>query len=149
VVINKVIMEAITNDKINTAGYGFNDQARRSPAHGNKSPHVSASSKVVEMETTATETFVRVHGPNIAAGNWVMRENDIVGLTGPQIAAKFNIPEVPTALSKVSVPGGVKMRTGIVGPNAFGSSKGAIQFEILMPNGEFVPADWFTKMRDL
>ncbi len=112
-------------------------------------PPYLAGSKVVEMETTATETFVRVHGPNFAAGNWVMRENDIVGLTGPQIAAKFNIPEVPTALSKVSVPGGVKMRTGIVGPNAFGSSKGAIQFEILMPNGEFVPADWFTKMRDL
>jgi hypothetical protein len=41
------------------------------------------------------------------------------------------------------------MRTGIVGPNAFGSSSGAIQFEIMMPNKEFVPAEWFTKIRNI
>jgi hypothetical protein len=38
------------------------------------------------------------------------------------------------------------MRTGVVGPNAFGRSKGAIQLEIQMDR---VPPEWFTKIGDL
>jgi hypothetical protein len=108
-----------------------------------------AGTKVIVFETAAAESFVRVHGATNQARNWVMRESDIQGLTAAQIAAKFNIPEVPTMLSRASIPSGVRMRTGIVGPNAFGSSSGAIQFEIMMPNKEFVPAEWFTKIRNI
>jgi hypothetical protein len=116
-VSSDVFMEAITNDKINTAGYGFSGQARRSLAHGNKSPPVSASSKVVEMETTATE-----------------------------IAAKFNIPEVPTAISRVEIPSGTPLRVGFVGPNKWGTSAGAVQFEILLDD---ISKDWFRPLRKL
>lgn len=101
------------------------------------------------FETIAAESFVRVHGHSNQARNWVMKATDIEGLTGPQISIKFNIPEVPTMLSKVEIPAGTKIRSGTVGPNTFGNSKGAVQFEIRMANDEFVPSGWFTKIGDL
>jgi len=100
--------------------------------------------KVIEFETTAAESFVRVHGPNNVARSWVMRESDIAGLSAPEIAAKFNIRDVPSQLSRVDIPAGVKVRTGIVGPNGFGNAKGAVQYEILMPD---IPESWFQPIR--
>ena len=116
---------------------------------GYPEPPYLAGSKVVEFETTAAESFVRVHGPNNQARNWIMRSSDIEGLTGAQIAQKFNIPEVPTMISRADIPSGTKIRTGVVGPNAFGGSQGAIQYELRMPNDSFVPSEWFTKIGDL
>ena len=102
--------------------------------------------KVIQFETTAGESFVRVHGPGNQARIWVLREADIAGLSASEIAAKFNIKDTPNQISRVNIPSGTKIRTGIVGPNAFGGSKGAIQFEIQMDR---VPPEWFTKIGDL
>lgn len=49
-------------------------------------PPYLAGTKVAEMETTAAETFVRVHGPDIAAGRWVKRETDVANLSAKEIA---------------------------------------------------------------
>ena len=115
---------------------------------GYPEPPYLAGSKVVEFETTAAESFVRVHGSNNVARPWIMRQSDIEGLTASEIAAKFNIPEVPSQLSRVDIPSGVKIRTGIVGPNAFGNSKGAIQYEIRMPDNARIPESWFQPIRN-
>ena len=99
----------------------------------------------MEFETTAAESFVRVHGPNNVARPWIMRQADIEGLSAAEIAKKFNIPDIPTQLSRADIPAGTKIRTGVVGPNKWGDSKGAIQYEILK---EYIPESWFKPLKD-
>lgn len=115
--------------------------------HYPEPPHLKGS-KVVEFEAAAALSFVRVHGASNKARPWVMKQSDIEGLSPTEIAKKFNIPDVPTRISKVTIPKGTNLRTGVVGPNKFGKSQGAIQFEIQMPSGERIPESWFQAIRE-
>jgi hypothetical protein len=112
-------------------------------------PAYKSGTKVIEFETSAAVSWVRVHGQANQARPWMMREVDIKDLSGKQIAEKFNIKDIPTMISRVDVPAGTTIRIGSVGRNSFGTAEGAIQYEIRMPNDDFVPAEWFTKMGDL
>ena len=97
---------------------------------GYPEPPYLSGTKVVEFETTGTEIFHRVHQEGNKARSWMLRKSDIEGLSPIQIKEKFNLPEVPTQISEVHVPAGTSVRTGTIGPNAFGSSKGATQYEL-------------------
>ena len=70
-------------------------------------------------------------------------------LTATEIAVKFNIPDIPTRMSKVEVPSGVDIRASFVGPNKYGTSEGAVQFEIMMPDGKDLDGAWFELLKDL
>ena len=94
---------------------------------------------------TDVDSFVRVHGPDNQARSWMMRPQDVEGLSAQQIAEKFNLPEVPTRISRVDIPPGTPLRAGQVGRNIWGNSEGAIQFQIMVPEAD---DKWFTLIRE-
>lgn len=93
-------------------------------------PPYKPGTEVTEFAVGEHTKFVRVYGENSPKGSWVMREEDIAGLTPAQIKDKFALPAEPTSVIEVVPPAGTKMRTGIVNP-IFGGSGGAQQFEFL------------------
>ena len=98
------------------------------------------------MMGTDVDSFVRVHGELNQARSWMMRASDVEGLSANQIAEKFNLPEVPTRISRVDIPPGTPLRAGQVGRNIWGNSEGAIQFQIMVPKAD---EKWFHYLRDL
>jgi hypothetical protein len=97
---------------------------------GYTKPPYTDSAKVVSFKPQEPTDFVRVHGDTNQGGRWVMNRKDIEGLTPVQIKEKFALPDLPTKVSDVTVPGGTGMRMGPVAPN-YGSQGGGIQFEVL------------------
>ena len=93
---------------------------------------------------TDVDSFVRVHGPDNQARSWIMRASDVEGLSAQQIAEKFNIPVVPTKISRVDIPPGIRINAGQVGRNIWGNSEGAIQFQIMVEKAD---KTWFTELR--
>ncbi|VVM18206.1 hypothetical protein BSPWISOXPB_121 [uncultured Gammaproteobacteria bacterium] len=59
-----------------------------------------------------------------------MRQSDIKGLTPQQIADKFALENVPTGITSIKPPKGVKIRTGKVNEN-FDRLGGGTQFQLL------------------
>lgn len=86
-----------------------------------------------------------------------MRADDIKGLTPEQIASKFSLPQVPTMVTDVKVPAGVKMEVSTANGISPGASKGiltgdnvgvgGVQFQI--KSSGRLPADWFTNPRPI
>lgn len=62
-------------------------------------------------------------------GGWLMRAEDIRGLTPKQIQAKFALPAEPIYIGEVSLPKGSTLRIGEVAKN-FGHKGGGIQFDL-------------------
>ncbi len=92
-----------------------------------------ASNTIVTQAVLVKNTkFVRVFTPGKtgAQGKWVMRAEDIKGLTAQQIKEKYALPFLPKNIVDVDVPEGTAIRFGEVGPN-FGSKGGNTQFELL------------------
>ena len=99
---------------------------------------------MISFMATDVDSFVRVHGPDNQARSWIMRASDVEGLSAQQIAEKFNIPVVPTKISRVDIPPGIRINAGQVGRNSFGTSEGAIQFQIMLTD---IPKNWFTELK--
>ncbi len=99
-------------------------------ARGYKSPY---KEKTVVQNITLTEDtkFVRVYdGVNSnLEGGWVMRAEDIKGLTPKEIQAKFALEYEPKFIGEVELKAGDAMRLGEVGPN-FGFDGGGIQIDL-------------------
>lgn len=71
------------------------------------------------------------------AGSWIMKYDDIKGLTPEEIADKFALPQVPTMMCDCTLPKGTKIRTGKCNP-LFGWNGGGQQFDLMGQNiGEF------------
>jgi hypothetical protein len=85
---------------------------------------------VYEFTTTSEVQFVRVHGKNNRERSWIMKKEDIEGLTPEQIKDKYAIPDLPTQITDVYVPAGTRIRVGTAAGNKFGSG-GGIQYELL------------------
>lgn len=70
------------------------------------------------IELTKEAKFVRTYdGKNSGKyGSWVMKYDDIKGLTPEQIADKFALPQVPKYMCDCTLPAGTKMRTGACNP---------------------------------
>ena len=99
-------------------------------ARGYKSPY---KEKTVVQDITLTEDtkFVRVYdGVNSnLEGGWVMRAEDIKGLTPKEIQAKFALEYEPKFIGEVELKAGDTVRLGEVGPN-FGFDGGGIQIDL-------------------
>jgi filamentous hemagglutinin len=119
----------------------------------------------VKIETTQAEQFVRVYGgdsnlakPSEKVGSWIMRAEDVAGLTPEQIASKFSLPQVPTKIADVTLPPGTALEASVasdISPNGAkgivtgdNGGGGGVQFQI-QPTELGLDSSWFTNERML
>jgi filamentous hemagglutinin len=114
----------------------------------------------VTFTTTQPTNYVRVYADSGSdtskqAGEWMFKAEDVAGLSAEQIASKYALPQVPTAMADVTVPAGQTVHVSVandiqikrgIGGNGGG---GRVQFEVLVPNGSEVPSSWFSNPRGL
>ena len=96
---------------------------------------------VKEIELTDKTTFVRVYDREKSGmyGGWVMKAEDIKGLTSAQIQDKFALPSTPKYVADVNLDAGTHLRTGVVNPLEGWGNGGGIQFDLMgQRTGEFV-----------
>ena len=76
--------------------------------------------------------FVRTYdGENSGqAGSWVMKYEDVKGLTPTQIADKFALPQVPKYICDAELPAGTFLRTGECNP-LYGWNGGGQQYDLM------------------
>lgn len=100
----------------NTSGYG---------------PPYKSGTRPRSFTTAAEIEFVRLHGPSNQEGHWVVRADEIRGMSPAQIKEHLALKHTPTQMSKVKVPANKEMRVGIAAeqPN-FGVSGGGTQYEL-------------------
>ncbi|WNZ86719.1 hemagglutinin repeat-containing protein [Pseudomonas sp. P108] len=88
----------------------------------------------VRTFTTATEIkFARVSTVDNPQGAFLVRADEIAGMTPEQIQQHLALPKVPTQVAEVSVPPGTNMQVGRVAaqPQFGASSKGGVQYQLL------------------
>jgi filamentous hemagglutinin len=95
---------------------------------GEKPPYGGARARDVILKNDTV--FVRVHGEDNQASSWMMRAEDIEGLTAKQIKEKFALPELPKYISEVHVPKGTRIFIGKVAPQKGWGKGGGIQYEL-------------------
>jgi filamentous hemagglutinin len=119
------------------------------------------NSNIVQIETTQVEQFVRVYGGDSGQpGTWIMRAEDVAGLTPEQIASKFSLPQVPTKIADVTLPPGTTLEVSVasaVSPKALegivtgdNGGGGGVQIQIQSRPanlGEF--SSWFSNERPI
>jgi hypothetical protein len=113
-------------------------------AKGNLPPYAD-NTRARDIILQQERVFARVHGEGNQARSWMMRPNEIEGLTAQQIKDKFALPELPSFVSDVHVPVNSKIRVGTVGPQPSWGSGGGIQYELL----QRLPSSAFKNMRPL
>lgn len=99
-------------------------------ADGWNPPYSGAS---VRTFTTESElTFVRVSTPKFPTGRFLVRADEIAGMTPQQIQQYLALPRVPTHISEVKVPAGTPMQMGRVAPQPdyAGAPGGGIQYQL-------------------
>ena len=97
---------------------------------------------VKELELTQTTTFVRVYDKSPTGsgmyGSWMMRAEDIQGLTPMEIQDKFALPNIPKYICDVELSAGTRIRAGEVNPIDEWGSGGGIQYDLIGQRiGEF------------
>ncbi len=95
------------------------------------------TAKIIEL--TDDCKFVRTYDNknSFKAGSWIMKYDDIKGLTPEEIADKFALPQVPTMICDCTLPKGTKIRTGECNP-LYGWNGGGQQFDLMGQRiGEF------------
>lgn len=116
-------------------------------------PHIAAGRQPPYAEGSAARdivlnrerVLVRVHGETNQARSWLMRPEDIQGLTAQQIMDKFALPELPQYVSDVYIPAGTRVRVGIVAEQPGWGRGGSIQYELQ----ERLPAAAFRNRREI
>jgi hypothetical protein len=71
---------------------------------------------VREFDAASDLNFVRVHNANNPRGAWMVRADEIAGMTPTQIQRHLALPEMPTHVQSITVPAGHTLRAGRVGP---------------------------------
>ncbi len=103
----------------------------------------------VKVVQAGNEEYVRVFsynedGTSNKLGGWLMKKNDIEGLTPAQIADKYALPKEPTHICDVKVDPDFNLQTGIANPvEGWGSGDGQ-QFDTM---GKFIDEDNFVNER--
>lgn len=89
--------------------------------------------------------FVRVYGGSSGQiSGWIVRADDIAGLTPDQIKSKLSLPKTPEYICDVLVPAGTRLE--VSGANGIlGGLGGGVQFTIQ----EFLDELWFTNSKVL
>ena len=101
-------------------------------ARGYANPY-KANTIVHEITLADKTKFVRVipEGSDMAGG-WVMKAEDIQGLTAQQIQNKFALPSIPKYVCDVELEAGDTIRCGIAGAQEqFGGAGGGLQFDLM------------------
>jgi len=108
------------------------------------SPPYAAGTRPRTFTTGAPVDFVRVHGENNPTGAFLVRADEIAGMTPAQIQKHLALPQVPTHIRPVTVPSGTKMQVGRVGaqPDFNVPANGGIQYQLLeqIPDNAFGPS---------
>ncbi len=108
---------------------------------GYDNPPYKPGTIVKEIELTKDSTFVRVYDGEVSGmyGGWVMKAEDIAGLTPKQIQDKFALPSVPKYVVDVKLTKGTTIRTGIVNPLEGWGNGGGVQYDLMGKRiGEFL-----------
>ena len=134
------IREARRKNKLRA--YSAEEANRSFPSHYD--PPYMKGTKVVEFVSGEGNQFVRVHGPANQARGWLVHNESIRGLSPELIQKKLSLPELPTQISDVRLPAGVKIRRGRVEQN-FGGGAGAVQYQIL----DKLKDPWFSNRRSI
>jgi hypothetical protein len=106
----------------------------------------SVHSQVRRFTTEKELKFVRVTVDR-PEGGWMVRAEEIAGMTPAEIQKHLALPKVPTHILDVTVPPKTRMQTGFVGPQPkFGvPDRGGIQYQVL----DDLPPSAFGPMRPL
>ena len=88
------------------------------------------TAEIIELKEPTR--FVRTYdGMNSGkAGSWVMKYEDVKGLTAEQIADKFALPQVPKFICDAEFPAGTALRTGECNP-LYGWNGGGKQYDLM------------------
>ena len=101
-------------------------------------PPYKPGTSVTEIQLTENATYVRVYDKvnSRMQGGWVMKAEDIAGLTPQEIQNKFALPNTPKYICDVNLEAGTRLRTGEVNP-LFGFDGGGQQYDLII-NGKNV-----------
>lgn len=127
-------------------------------AEGYQPPFVQGT-QVLQIVIDKPTKFVRVFGGDSGqVGSWVMKAEDVAGLTPQQIASKYSLPQVPTMIGDVTLPVGTKMNVSVAGGISPGAAKGVVtgdngggggvQFQIVTPDRK-LNQQWFNGARNI
>jgi hypothetical protein len=116
---------------------------------GDRLPPYNPNAPIRDFDADGTTNYVRVYteGQTGQQGGWMMRTQDIDGLTPQQIQDRFDLPFAPTHVTDVRPPAGTPIRTGIVNEGNFGGNGGGTQFELI--GDDYIPSGAFTNPRPL
>jgi len=103
-------------------------------AKGWNSPY-DAGSQVRTFTTTSEVQFVRVSTVDNPQGAFLVRADEVAGMSPQQIQQFLALPKIPTQIADVTVPAGTNMQVGRVAaqPVYGAASKGGIQYQLLNP----------------
>ena len=101
-------------------------------------PPYKPRTSVMEIQLTENATYVRVYDKvnSRMQGGWVMKAEDVAGLTPQEIQNKFALPNTPKYICDVNLEAGTRLRTGEVNP-LFGFDGGGQQYDLII-NGKNV-----------
>ncbi|WP_075679793.1 T7SS effector LXG polymorphic toxin [Roseburia sp. 831b] len=98
-------------------------------------PPYKPGTLVKEIELTENTTFVRVYDnmPDGSGmyGSWVMKADDIKGLTPLEIQNKFALPNTPKYVCDVELEAGTHIRVGEVNPLDGWGNGGGTQYDLI------------------
>ena len=103
-------------------------------------PPYKLGGKVQSIELTEDTTFVRVYskGQSNMKGQWVMRKEDVQGLTPNEIKNKFALPDEPQYMCEVDLPKGTRMHKGTANKVDGWGNGGGTQYDLrLRDTGNF------------
>ena len=102
-----------------------------------KNPPYKPNTEVLHIKLTSKTKFVRVYDGDKSKmyGGWIMKADEIQGLTPTQIREKFALPHIPKYICDVELPAGTELRMGIVNEMLGWGSGGGIQYDLM---GQFV-----------
>jgi hypothetical protein len=111
---------------------------------GYDNPPYKPNSVVTEIELIETAKFVRVYDgkKKKMQGGWIMKAEDIAGLSPQQIKDLYALPNVPQYICDVDLPAGTRLRMGIANEISGWGKGGGNQYDLM---GQYI--DGFSNER--
>lgn len=112
-------------------------------AKGQSSPFASGTI-VRQFDAASDLNFVRVHNASNPRGGWMVRADEIAGMSPQQIQRHLALPEVPTHIQSITVPRSSTLQMGRVGPQPQwgATTNGGVQYRAteFLPDSAFGPS---------
>lgn len=98
-------------------------------------PPYKAGTEVKEIELTKDTTFARVYdnkpGGSGMYGSWLVKQEDIKGMSPEQIRDKLALPNTPIYRCDVEIQKGTRLREGTAAPVESWGSGGITQYDLM------------------